>query len=89
MLQFLVSPENDDAHPLTFIHNLIQFDADQRIRTHPLDFLAWRRKAIEIGVFVHKIDGNDVGLILMRTRQPARSGASNGIEAFSLRYLLD
>jgi hypothetical protein len=86
--QFLVSPKDDDAHPLSVIYNFIQFDTDPWVGSHPLDFLARRRKAIEIRILVNEIDGNNVGLILVRTRQPAQSVVGERTEAFSFRHLV-
>lgn len=69
--QLLVTPKNDDAHPLVVGRDLVHLNANQWVGPHPLDLLPRGREAIEApGSFmVGKVDRDDVGLILMHASQ--------------------
>ena len=68
--KLLIVSADDDAHPVAVRCELVDLDTDERILSHPLDFLPERRVAVEKLPLQIDADGNDVRLIVEGTGQP-------------------
>src|SRR6476646_7465574 len=87
--KLLVAAKYDDGRPFLWRLHFVGFDAHKRIAAHPLDFLPNRRKAVEVGVLVSKIEWRDVRLALSRAGQPAELVARQKIKAGLSGHFLD
>jgi hypothetical protein len=60
--------------------NLVDFDADTGVGPHPLDLLARRRETVETTgrSIAGEMDGDDVGLVVVRTNWPASRQPTSG-----------
>jgi len=76
-----VAANGNDAGPLVRAGDVVYLDANTGIRAHPFDFLAHGGKTVETTGLVCEIDGNNVGLVVARTGQPAKACASEKIIA--------
>jgi hypothetical protein len=87
--QLFVTPEDDYARPFSVTHHLVAFETDQRVFSHPLNFLAEGGVAIEkLAIEVH-VDGHDVRLVVASARQPHDVGCREHGAALARRHLAD
>src|SRR5690349_6887529 len=67
--ELLITPEYDDARPLPVAHEFVDFEADKRILSHPVDLLTQRGVAIEELSLQIDMNGNDVRLVVLGARK--------------------
>lgn len=85
--EFLVTPENDDAHPLPVSDEFVHFETDEGILSHPFDLLTECGVAIEELSLEIDMYGNDVGLVVPGARQTSGIRPGEQCTAFLLRHL--
>ena len=60
--EFLISAEDHDGLPFVAANNLVSFDTDQRVGSHPLDLLSDGGEAIDKFPMVRERDRHDIRL---------------------------
>ena len=87
--KFFVAAERDDAGPLLSTGDLVGFDADERIGTHPCNFLPDGRKTVEGCLMAGEIEWRDVGLSGPFACEPSETDPLQELDARKTRQLFD
>ena len=74
---------------MRWVDNLLHLYTDQWVRTHPLDFLTDRGKAIETLIVVSEIDRHDVRLTPVDAREPSETRTGQQVHAHLPGQFLD
>ena len=87
--QLFVVAEHDDALPLKATDDFIRLNTDARVRAHPLDLLATRRKSVKMPFVVSEIDGYNIRLIVVGTRDSAKAQSPQCINTLLIGHLVN
>src|SRR5690242_10483570 len=68
--QFGVQAKSDNTAPLLQRFDLVGFDADKRVLSHPLDLPTERRETVEVVSVPRDANGHYVGLSFRRAAEP-------------------